>query len=76
MSRLQTAMNRLDTAMARLDAAVGETAQRSDHGRDAVERELEALRHTHEMLQEEAQLVSDRLDNAVGRLQLVVAASH
>lgn len=75
MSRLETAMNRLDAAMARLDAAVGESAQRSDHGRETMERELEALRQTHALLQEEARLVSDRLDVAVGRLQHVMAGS-
>jgi RNA polymerase-interacting CarD/CdnL/TRCF family regulator len=76
MSRLETAMNRLDTAMARLDAAVNRSAHREDHERGTVVRELEALRQTHELLQEEARLVSDRLDHAVGRLHSVVAGSH
>ena len=76
MSRLETAMNRLDTAMARLDAAVNHSAERGDRGRDSMERELAALRRTHAVLQEEARTVSDRLDHAVGRLQLVVAGSH
>jgi len=76
MSRLETAMNRLDAAMARLDVAVSQGGQRGDRDREVLEQELDALRHTHEMLQEEARLVSDRLDHAVGRLQNVVAGSH
>jgi hypothetical protein len=75
MSRLETAMNRLDAAMARLDAAVNEGAERGDRERQAMEHELAALRETHEVLQEEARLVSDRLDIAVGRLQNVMAGS-
>ena len=75
MSRLETAMNRLDAAMARLDAAVSSTAARGDRGRESMEKELSALRRTHALLQEEARLVSDRLDHAVGRLQTVVAGS-
>ncbi len=75
MSRLETAMNRLDAAMARLDAAVGSSADRGDRGRESMEKELTALRRTHALLQEEARLVSDRLDHAVGRLQTVVAGS-
>ena len=68
-------MNRLDAAMARLDAAVNDSAQRSDRERVSMEQELSALRETHELLQEEARLVSDRLDIAVGRLQTVMAGS-
>jgi hypothetical protein len=75
MSRLETAMNRLDAAMARLDAAVNNGAQRSDRDRNTMEQELSALRETHELLQDEARLVSDRLDLAVGRLQTVMAGS-
>jgi len=75
MSRLDTAMNRLDAAMARLDAAVNDGTQRSDRDRVSMEQELSALRETHELLQEEARLVSDRLDIAVGRLQTVMAGS-
>jgi len=75
MSRLETAMNRLDAAMARLDAAVSESAERGDHKRMSMEQELAALRETHELLQDEARLVSDRLDLAVGRLQTVMAGS-
>ncbi len=68
-------MNRLDAAMARLDAVVNETAQRGDRERSSIEQELAALRETHELLQDEARLVSDRLDIAVGRLQNVMAGS-
>lgn len=75
MSRLETAMNRLDAAMARLDAAVNHSAERGDRDRDSMEQELAALRRTHQLLQEEARLVSDRLDHAVGRLQNVMAES-
>ena len=75
MSRLETAMSRLDTAMARLDAAVNQSAERGDRDRDSMEQELAALRRTHALLQEEARLVSDRLDHAVGRLQNVMAGS-
>jgi hypothetical protein len=75
MSRLETAMSRLDTAMARLDAAVGDSSQRGDRERVSMEHELSALRETHELLQDEARLVSDRLDIAVGRLQTVMAGS-
>jgi hypothetical protein len=75
MSRLETAMNRLDAAMARLDAAVSENYARGERERETMEHELSALRQTHEMLQEEARVVSDRLDNAVGRLQTVMAGS-
>jgi hypothetical protein len=75
MSRLETAMNRLDAAMARLDAAVHSSAERDGRGRDSMEKELSALRRTHALLQEEARVVSDRLDHAVGRLQHVVAGS-
>jgi hypothetical protein len=75
MSRFETAMNRLDAAMARLDVAVSETAQRDSHDQDGVERELNALRQAHELLQEEARLASDRLDVAVGRLQQVAAGN-
>ena len=76
MSNLETAMKRLDAAMARLDSAVGYSAERGDRDRDSLEQELAALRRTHELLQGEARLVSDRLDHAVGRLQTVVAGSH
>src|SRR3954453_14184930 len=65
MSRLETAMNRLDNAMARLIAAVSMTADRGDRDRDSLEQELAGLRRTHASLQEEARLVSDRLDHAV-----------
>jgi hypothetical protein len=75
MSRLETAMIRLDAAMARLDAAVNQSSERGDRDRDSLEQELAALRRTHELLQEEARLVSDRLDHTVGRLQTVVAGS-
>jgi hypothetical protein len=75
MSRLETAMNRLDAAMARLDAAVHLSAERGGRSRDSMEQELAALRRTHALLQEEARLVSDRLDHAVGRLHSVVAGS-
>jgi hypothetical protein len=75
MSRLETAMSRLDAAMARLDAAVHQSAERGDRDRDSLEQELAALRRTHALLQEEARLVSDRLDHAVGRLQNVMAGS-
>ena len=75
MSRLETAMNRLDAAMARLDAAVADGTRRGDRERQTMEQELSALRETHELLQEEARLVSDRLDLAVGRLQTVMAGS-
>jgi hypothetical protein len=75
MSRLETAMNRLDAAMARLDAAVDQSAERGDRDRGSLEQELAALRRTHALLQEEARLVSDRLDSAVGRLQTVMAGS-
>jgi hypothetical protein len=61
--------------MARLDAAVGENAQRGGRERSSMEQELAALRETHELLQDEARLVSDRLDIAVGRLQNVMAGS-
>lgn len=75
MSRLETAMNRLDAAMARLDAAVNQSADRGGRDRQSMEQELAALRRTHALLQEEARLVSDRLDHAVGRLQNVMAGS-
>jgi len=75
MSRLETAMNRLDAAMARLDAAVNHSAERGGRDRESLEQELTVLRRTHALLQEEARLVSDRLDHAVGRLQTVVAGS-
>lgn len=75
MSRLETAMSRLDAAMARLDAAVNQSAERDGRDRDSLEQELAVLRQTHAMLQEEARLVSDRLDHAVGRLQNVMAGS-
>jgi hypothetical protein len=75
MSRLETAMNRLDAAMARLDAAVNQSADRGDRDRESMEQELAALRRTHALLQEEARLVSDRLDHAVGRLHTVMSQS-
>jgi len=75
MSRLETAMNRLDTAMARLDAAVNQSSDRGGRDRESLEHKLAALRRTHALLQEEARLVSDRLDHAVGRLQGVMAGS-
>jgi hypothetical protein len=75
MSRFETAMNRLDAAMARLDVAVSGNAQRDSQSQEDVEQELNALRQAHELLQEEARLVSDRLDFAVGRLQQVVAGN-
>jgi len=68
-------MNRLDAAMARLDAAVNHSAERGGRDRESLEQELTVLRRTHALLQEEARLVSDRLDHAVGRLQTVVAGS-
>ena len=68
-------MNRLDAAMAKLDSAVSRSAQRGGRDREILERELDALRQSHEMLQGEAREVSDRLDHAVGRLQNVMAGS-
>ncbi|HVO00638.1 MAG TPA: hypothetical protein VMT54_00470 [Candidatus Cybelea sp.] len=68
-------MNRLDAAMARLDAAVNQSAERGGRDRATLEHELASLRQTHQLLQDEARLVSDRLDVAVGRLQTVVAGA-
>lgn len=71
MSKLDLAISRLDAAMARLDAAVNESAQRGAKDRDVLSNELSVLRQTYALLQQEALLVSDRLDTVIGRLQHV-----
>ncbi len=68
MTRLDTAISRLDNAMVRLDVAVAESAHRGFRDRDILEGELSVLRKTHVMLQDEARLVADRLDEVIGRL--------
>jgi division protein CdvB (Snf7/Vps24/ESCRT-III family) len=76
MSKLDLAISRLDAAMARLDAAVEESAHRGAHDRDALSNELAVLRQTYALLQQEARLVSDRLDTVIGRLHNVTKDSQ
>jgi len=68
MSQLDLAINRLDAAMARLDAAVVESAARGAKDRDLLQHELAILRQTYDLLQTEARIVADQLDEVIDRL--------
>ena len=68
MSHLDLAINRLDAAMARLDAAVAESALRGAKDRELLESELAVLRQTYDLLQAEARIVADQLDDVIERL--------
>lgn len=68
MSHLDLAINRLDAAMARLDAAVAESALRGAKDRELLESELTILRQTYDLLQTEARIVADQLDDVIDRL--------
>ena len=76
MSKLELAISRLDAAMTRLDAAVEESVQRGTQDRDVLSDELAVLRQTYALLQQEARMVSDRLDNVIGRLHDVTKDSQ
>ena len=58
--------------MARLNAAVDGSSVRGSRDRNLLEGELSVLRQTYTLLQQEARLVSDRLDSVIGRLSNVV----
>src|SRR4030095_3622514 len=68
MSQLDLAINRLDAAMARLDAAVAESAARGERDRELLQSELAILRQTYDLLQTEARIVADQLDDVIDRL--------
>jgi hypothetical protein len=68
MSQLDLAINRLDAAMARLDAAVAESAARGAKDRELLQHELAILRQTYDLLQAEARIVADQLDDVIERL--------
>ena len=68
MSQLDLAINRLDAAMARLDAAVAESAARGDKDKELLQSELTILRQTYDLLQTEARIVADQLDDVIERL--------
>jgi hypothetical protein len=68
MSQLDLAINRLDAAMARLDAAVAESATRGAKDRELLQHELTILRQTYDLLQTEARIVADQLDEVIDRL--------
>lgn len=68
MSQLDLAIDRLDAAMARLDAAVAESSARGSKDRELLESELAILKQTYDLLQAEARIVADQLDNVIGRL--------
>jgi len=68
MSHLDLAIDRLDAAMARLDAAVAESAQRGVKDRELLESELTILHQTYDLLQAEARIVADQLDDVIDRL--------
>jgi hypothetical protein len=68
MSHLDLAIDRLDAAMARLDAAVAESSVRGAKDRELLESELSILRQTYDLLQAEARIVADQLDEVIGRL--------
>jgi hypothetical protein len=68
MSQLDLAINRLDGAMARLDAAVAESAARGAKDRELLQSELTILRQTYDLLQTEARIVADQLDEVIERL--------
>ena len=68
MSQLDLAINRLDAAMARLDAAVAESAARGEKDRELLQSELAILRQTYDLLQTEARIVADQLDDVIDRL--------
>ena len=68
MSQLDLAINRLDAAMARLDAAVAESAARGAKDRELLQSELAILRQTYDLLQTEALIVADQLDDVIDRL--------
>ncbi|HNB26619.1 MAG TPA: hypothetical protein PLR41_06665 [Alphaproteobacteria bacterium] len=68
MSHLDLAIDRLDAAMARLDAAVAESSARGAKDRELLESELSILKQTYDLLQAEARIVADQLDDVIGRL--------
>jgi len=68
MSHLDLAIDRLDAAMMRLDAAVAESTLRGAKDRDLLESELNILRQTYALLQSEARIVADELDDVILRL--------
>lgn len=68
MTRLDAAIDRLDAAMSRLDHAVAESAMRGGKDESLLQNELTLLRQTHAILQSEARLVAERLDDVIGRL--------
>jgi hypothetical protein len=55
-------------AMARLDAAVAESAARGEKDRELLQSELTILRQTYDLLQTEARIVADQLDDVIDRL--------
>ncbi|MEP4379008.1 MAG: DUF4164 family protein [Alphaproteobacteria bacterium] len=79
MSKLNEANDRLDAALARLEAAV--TKRREADGRAAgaaadntrLQDELTKLRADFVTLQETSGTVSNRLDDAIGRLRNMLA---
>jgi hypothetical protein len=54
--------------MARLDAAVAESAVRGNKDRELLQNELTILRQTYDLLQTEARIVADQLDEVIDRL--------
>jgi len=71
MSKLDMALSRLDAAMEKLDSAVEDGSSRGYRDRDLLQTELAVLRQTYNLLQTEARLVSDRLDDVIGRMHSV-----
>ena len=61
-------MSQLDLAINRLDAAVAESAVRGAKDRELLQSELAILRQTYDLLQTEARIVADQLDDVIDRL--------
>lgn len=80
MSKLNEANERLDAALARLEAAVtsrgresGEAAAAAAADNQRLQDELNQLRADFVALQETSGTVSNRLDDAIGRLRNMLA---
>ncbi len=71
-ARLGGALDRLDTAVGRLQGAFARRARQSLAEQERLAGELGEVRASHALLQDEARVVSTRLDGAIGRLRAVM----
>ncbi len=72
MSRLSEAQDRLELALARLEQASSESATQAGETIDARSAEFEAVRARCDALEDNARMVSERLDAAIGRVRTLV----